>query len=602
MTFPEIIFLDFEYRCPDGCRPVPHCLVWRRWGDPVAHHEWLDPAPLQPPFDTQNALLVAYNFVAEASCFLALGWELPRHVLDLYVEFRQRANNTLPSYGLLQALEYFGLGSIDSATKEHWRGVAIRGGPFTPEERQGLLAYCQTDVDELYELYETMIGKVDLSRALHRGNYMLEVAKFEHRGIPMDVDLYDRIRTHWEPIKRHLVAAMDKDFGVFDGIVFKHDRFAEMVTRRGYEWDLTECGRLCTDDDYMRGRAQSYPELEPLRQLLGLLDQFKRMQIAVGPDGRNRASIMPFGTKTGRNAPRARHSLFAGPRWIRGLIRPEPGHALAYIDWSSQEFGIMAALSQDANMLDSYNSGDPYLSFARHAGAVPADATKESHPAERARYKRAALAVNYGQGYKSLARDLGVPTAYARKLMRDHREVYPDMWRWLEAMQDDAALSLRARSVHGWQLRIDDQVGHRTVDNFFAQANGAEMLRLACTMLDGVRCVLPVHDALLIEADVGEIDEAVRTTQRVMSDASEAMLRGRLRLRTDVVVYGPGDRVLDEGGLDMWNRVLRELQRAEGSVLICTGGVCRSAQGVCADLHRGVCADLHTPGSSLRDR
>ena len=40
-------------------------------------------------------------------------------------------------------------------------------------------------------------------------------------------------------------------------------------------------------------------------------------------------------------------------------------------DFSQQEFAIAAALSGDEKMQAAYRSGDPYLSFARQAGAVP---------------------------------------------------------------------------------------------------------------------------------------------------------------------------------------------------------------------------------------
>jgi DNA polymerase I len=49
---------------------------------------------------------------------------------------------------------------------------------------------------------------------------------------------------------------------------------------------------------------------------------------------------------------------------------------VAYIDWSQQEFGIAAALSGDIAMQAAYGSGDPYLDFAKQAGAVPRHATK----------------------------------------------------------------------------------------------------------------------------------------------------------------------------------------------------------------------------------
>ena len=46
-----------------------------------------------------------------------------------------------------------------------------------------------------------------------------------------------------------------------------------------------------------------------------------------------------------------------------GLLHGVPSHALAYIDWSQQEFGIAAALSGDTRMQEAYASGDPYLTF-----------------------------------------------------------------------------------------------------------------------------------------------------------------------------------------------------------------------------------------------
>ena len=71
---------------------------------------------------------------------------------------------------------------------------------------------------------------------------------------------------------------------------------------------------------------------------------------------------------------------------------------MVYIDWSQQEFGIAAALSGDKLMKEAYASGDPYLTFAKQAKAVPNDATKESHPEERDQYKGCTLAVQYGMG------------------------------------------------------------------------------------------------------------------------------------------------------------------------------------------------------------
>src|SRR5207247_5827227 len=120
-----------------------------------------------------------------------------------------------------------------------------------------------------------------------------------------------------------------------------------------------------------------------LRQLRQAMAMFHLADLPVGSDGRNRCLMSPFGTITGRCAPSTSRFIFARPAWMRSLIRPEKGQALAYIDWSSQEYGIGAALSGDPAMTADYEAGDPYLGFAKRIDMVPAHATKQTHRAAR---------------------------------------------------------------------------------------------------------------------------------------------------------------------------------------------------------------------------
>ena len=95
------------------------------------------------------------------------------------------------------------------------------------------------------------------------------------------------------------------------------------------------------------------------------------------------------------------------------------------MDYEQQEFGIAAALSGDPAMCAAYRSGDPYLAFARQAGAIPPDGTRTTHGAIRDAFKACALAVQYGMGADSLAMRLGRSPAAARDLLRLHRQAYP---------------------------------------------------------------------------------------------------------------------------------------------------------------------------------
>src|SRR5262249_10766869 len=152
--------------------------------------------------------------------------------------------------------------------------------------------------------------------------------------------------------------------------------------------------------------------------------------LSVGRDGRNRTVLSAFRSRTSRNQPSNSRFIFGPSVWLRGLIKPPPGHAVAYVDWKQQEFGIAAALSGDAAMQAAYQSGDPYPAFAKQAGAIPADATKATHGAQRELFKQCVLAVQYGMEADSLALRIGQPPIVARDLLRAHRETYQTFWRW----------------------------------------------------------------------------------------------------------------------------------------------------------------------------
>ena len=177
-------------------------------------------------------------------------------------------------------------------------------------------------------------------------------------------------------------------------------------------------------------------------------------------------------------------SLYFGTAvWLRGLIKPNHGHGIAYIDWSQQEFGIAAALSGDPLMMEAYRSGDPYLAFAKQAGAVPIDATKKTHKAEREQFKACVLAVQYGMGAESLAQRIGQPVIRAKELLRLHQETYRIFWKWSDAAVDYAMLHNKLWTVFGWTVHTGSNSNPRFLRNFLMQGNGSEMLRLACCMV-----------------------------------------------------------------------------------------------------------------------
>jgi hypothetical protein len=336
-------------------------------------------------------------------------------------------------------------------------------------------------------------------------------------------------------------------------MTFSAQRWADYLSRKGIPWPRLDSGALALDDDTFREMARSYPvQVAPIRELRHALSQLRLNELAVGPDGRNRVLLSAFGSRTGRNQPSNSRFIFGPATWLRCLIRPGPGRAVAYVDWSQQELAIAAALSGDRRMRDAYTSGDFYLTFARMAGAVPADATKQSHAAEREQFKTVALGVLYGLSADGLARKLGVPPCRGRELLRMHQETFRDFWAWSDRVEMEAMLSGRLRTVFGWTVHVGRDANPRSLRNFPMQANGAEMLRLACCLATerGLTVCAPVHDALLVEGTVDDIGRVVDRTQAAMREASELVLPG-FPLRTDAKVVRYSDRYMDERGRRM---------------------------------------------------
>jgi DNA polymerase-1 len=308
--------------------------------------------------------------------------------------------------------------------------------------------------------------------------------------------------------------------------------------------------------------------LRLLRELRSTLGQMRMGTPAVGSDRRNRWMLSPFSSKTGRNQPSSRDFIFARASWNRGFIRPEPGFALAYLDWSQQEFGIAAALSDDGNMIAAYNSGDPYLGTAKQTGAVPLDATKQSHGEIRDLYKKVVLGVQYSMGEEGLARRIGKSLAHARELLQMHRKTYRRFWKWSDDALQYAMIHNSLYTTFGWTIHVGPDTNPRTLRNFLMQGNGAEMLRLAWGLATerGIAVCAPVHDAVLIEAPLDGIDHAVLEAQEAMADASAFVLDG-FRLRTDARVIRYPDCLVEERGMHMWKLVwetLSELKLESG--------------------------------------
>ena len=589
LPFDEIWLHDFEFVSQPGEHPDVVCVVAHELRSGQTLRLWRDELGEQPPYPTdRNVLFVSFVANAECACHLALGWPLPARVLDLSPAFRNLVNgrSTPEGKGLIGALRYFNLDAVGTKQKDAMQKRVMQGWPFTPEERRQILLYCESDVEALRRLLPRVLSEIDLGVALYHGEFAAVSALMEHYGVPIDMEVFTQLADTktWQAVRDDMVPAIDAKYGVYvrsaaGEWAFNMERFIAYLKREGIAWPLLESGKLNMRRKTFEDISKGFPQLEELRQLRYVRDKMRKVKLAVGRDGRNRTVLWPFKAKTSRTQPKASQWIFSPAVWLRSLIRPEPGIAVAHIDYSSMEFCLAASLSDRHcgpvnSMLDMYNSGDPYLSFAKRVGAIPSSVTKESlsdtpkYAEIRYMYKVMLLAVQYGMMAETLAARLGISTFQAHEMLNQHRELFAQYWQWSDDWVQHALQTGVMHTAFGWACRTGiTEFNERSIRNWPVQAAGADILRIACIMATrhGIKLVAPIHDAVLIEAPIERIEADVALMREIMRRASRIVLNadaaGTHELRTDYKIVRYPEHYGDERGGKIYADVMTLLQQ-----------------------------------------
>jgi DNA polymerase family A len=575
LPFAEIWAEDFEWVPKLGERYDVVCYGARELRSGRTLRLWRDQlGPTSPNRTDNQALFFSFVFNAEGGGRLSRGWQLPAKVIDLSLLFRCVVNGRIvpQGKGLLGALAYCGIPSVDVIYKEKIRDLIKRGWPFTPEEKAEILKYVMSDVDPLFELAARLMEEPEfnLDAALHWGEFAAVSAQMEHRGPPIDMEIYPRLcdKRAWAYVRDAVVPVVDAQYGVYVKDAagewhFSNERFETLCARLDIDWPRHPSGKLDLRTKTFESLAKAYPQLEDLRQLRYMRNKMRKIKLAVGSDGCNRTVLWPFQAKTSRTQPKAAEWVFSPAVWVRSLVKPGPGRAVAYIDWSSMHFLIAGILSNCQAMIDLYATGSPYIEFAKKFDAAPQSATKKTHEDVHDTYKVVLLGAQYGMQHATLARRLGISTFAAYEMLSQHRGLFNQYWAWFE---DWIAHSLDTgvmRSPMGWTCRTITEFNARAIGNWPIQAVEADIMRLACVLSArrDIKLIGCVHDALVIESSIEQIDKDVAITRGCMRRASRIVLNSEHELRTDATIVRYPDRYVDKRGVKMWAAVMDLLEQ-----------------------------------------
>jgi hypothetical protein len=588
-NFGSIIPCDFEYEIEPGGLPNVLCMVAYVLDENLQHVRtirlWRGEFGTTPPFDVgPDTLFVAYSAWAELTCFQVLGWKFPVHVFDCHTAYLA-ASNILLEYApdeprrkrptkLPNACQAFGIEGWERINKPHIAEAIGNGtwrGQYSPQE---VIDYCEEDVKKTTELLQAQIRPnrnsliIDVDHVLHWSNYSAKcVAPIQARGMPIDIVLWNLVQENKMAVIDALRQQFDPSYGTDDPIYnaegkWSYDRFERWLISVGiYTWPRLESGELDISSDAFR--IMSYlPGIENLHALRDCIGFIVRARLPIGRDERNRPSLFPFATATGRNA--HGKSPFNAHAGVRSFMLFSPDSVGAYCDWRTQEVGIAAVRSGDQTLMNDYAAGDIYYSLARLAGqtfGLDQKSWKAKHPDVRQRMKSLQLAINYGMGVPSLARGLNRHPLIASEIIERHKRRYPQFWLWRENVVTTAMLNRHIESSHGWPLYLTASPNKRTLYNFPMQSGGAEMLRHATWKLceAGIVPLMLVHDGILFE----ERDrETIERAKEIMLAAGKEICDG-FEIGVDVdqwLISGARYRDKRDVAKHMWSTIMNALR------------------------------------------
>ena len=148
-------------------------------------------------------------------------------------------------------------------------------------------------------------------------------------------------------------------------------------------------------------------------------------------------------------------------------------------------------------------------------------------------------------------------------MLSQHRELFAQYWRWSDDWVQHALQTGTMWTAFGWTCRTGiTEFNERSIRNWPVQATGADILRIACIIATrhGIKLLAPIHDAVLIEAPLEQIEADVMLMQEIMRRASRIVLNananGIHELRTDAKIIRHPERYSDPRGAAIWARVL----------------------------------------------
>ena len=307
-------------------------------------------------------------------------------------------------------------------------------------------------------------------------------------------------------------------------------------TKTGYSTDVATLEKLRDSWPEFIDPLMRYREVEKLRGTYG-----EGLLSEVAADGRIHATFNQTVTRTGRlssDQPNL-HNIPVRTeegRIFRTAFVPSAGWRLMVADYNQIELRCIAHLAQDPGLIAAFTTGQDVHS-ATAARVFGVDESAVTHE-QRSKAKMVSYGLAYGMEAFGLGQRLGIRTDEAATILDAYFAAFPNV----QSYMDDTVAQAKSRgyteTLFGRRRRIPEldssnfrirQAGERQAMNAAIQGLAADIFKIALIRIDQAlsdsvlasRLVLQVHDEVLVESPLNEVEVVDALVLQIMEQATK---------------------------------------------------------------------------------
>ncbi|MFW2135862.1 DNA polymerase I [Chryseobacterium sp. TY4] len=431
-------------------------------------------------------------------------------------------------------------------------------------------AYAAEDADitfQLYQLFAPQLIKENLEEVFNNIEMplMLVLAKMELIGVKLDSEWLKKESGDLENDLRNLETKIfelsEEEFNMnspkqLGEILFEKLKLDPKAKK-------TKTGQYATSEDVLQKLASKHEIIALIldyRQLQKLKSTYvDALPNQIDPiDDRVHTTYAQTVAATGRLAsvnPNLQNIPIRTLRGqqIRGAFVADKGYKIISADYSQIELRLIAEISDELNMIEAFQNGeDIHAATAAKLFKIPIEEVSKT---QRSQAKSVNFGIIYGQGAFGLADQTGMSRSEAKAMIDAYFKTYPRLKEYMSEQVENArkngyVVTMLGRKRHLKDINSSNFVvkGHaeRNAVNAPIQGSAADIIKLAMIKIDNIltekqlktKMLLQVHDELIFEAPLDEVDEV----STIIKDAMESAYSTKVPLTVEV---GVGDNWLE---------------------------------------------------------